>query len=211
MWRSKPTRSLPSLALSLDAPVLGGSRCDGVWRGDFFLAAKVDKKKPAQAVGATKRRFRGFVIDILRELQESPEEITQPTMGDAEAGSALPAQVAVESEGGAEEEVGDRVDQKVDANHEEPSGNTAIEDDAPVGESQLDSETPDAADSEGGDGIDGTKTNGELGAKQDHGDIANEGGATAESGVEVADANAENTSMYRRVRELALEAINAVR
>ena len=135
---------------------------------------------------------------------------TQPNMVDAEAGDTLPGQVAAESESGAPEEI-EGADLKADASHEEPGANKTIEDEAPAGE-QLDDETPDAAGNEDADGLDVTKTDGGLGQDQDHGDIANGGGATAESGVEVADGGSvENENVYRRVRELALEAINAVR
>lgn len=113
-------------------------------------------------------------------------------MGDAEAGDAG-------------DKSGDGVDLKADASHEEPAGNTGIEDEAPVGE------TPDdAAINEDVDGLDVTKTNGESGAEEGHGDKEDGGDTTAEGGVEVADGGEEN-EMYRHVRELALEAINAVR
>eukprot|EP00903_Cladosiphon_okamuranus_P011055 g10437.t1 len=123
-------------------------------------------------------------------------------MGDAEVSGALPTQVVVVSEGGVGEEISSREDQIADA---------SIEDEALVGGSQLDNEMPDAADNEDIDGIEVTKTDGEGAEKQHHGDKANGGGTKAEIGVEVADGNAENDTMYRRVRELALEAINAAR
>lgn len=118
-------------------------------------------------------------------------------MGDAEAGGALPSQVVVES-------VDDAEEQPADANREEPAGNTAIEGAAPVGEPLGD------AANEDGEGLDVTKTNSEIGAEQGHGDKADGEDTTVEGGVEVADDGVEN-DMYRHVRQLALEAINAVR
>eukprot|EP00752_Nemacystus_decipiens_P009403 g8406.t1 len=125
-------------------------------------------------------------------------------MGDAEGGDALPSQVAVENAGGAEKSA-NVVDLKADASHDEPAGNTAVDDEALVGE------TPDAAANEDGDGLDLTKTNNEGGAEQDHGDKVDRGGTTDECGVKVADSGVENDNMYRRVRESALKAINAAR
>ena len=130
-------------------------------------------------------------------MRESTHSHTQPTMGDAEAGGALPSQVVVES-------VDDAEEQPVDANREEPAGNTAIEGAAPVGEPLGD------AANEDGEGLDVTKTNSEIGVEQGHGDKADGEDTTVEGGVEVADDGVEN-DMYRHVRQLALEAINAVR
>lgn len=133
-------------------------------------------------------------------------------MGDAEAGGALPGQISIENSGGAGEKVAaDGVDLKANASDEGPVGNTAIEDEEMVGETQLDSEMPDAADNESGDGVDGAKTDSDVGAEKDGGDETDGRDTTAESGIEVADGTVENDNMYRRVRESALEAINAVR
>lgn len=134
---------------------------------------------------------------------------TQPIMGDAEAGDALPGQAAMES-ADAREKAADGEDLKADGSHDVPAVNTAIEDEATLGERQLDSETPDAADNEDGDGLDATKMNIGIDEEQDQKGKADARGTTAADGDEVADGGVENDDMYRRVRELALEAINAV-
>ena len=80
-----------------------------------------------------------------------------------------------------------------------------IKDEATVGE------TPDAADNEDGNGLDGTKTSSETAPEQGLDSKMDGGGTTAEGGVEVANGGFENDNMYRRIRESALEVINAVR
>lgn len=129
---------------------------------------------------------------------------THLTMSDAEVGGDFPGQLPVEGADGA--------DLKADATNDEPAtGNKAIDDKVLVGERQLDRQKPDAADSEGGGGLDVIKTEGENGARQDQGGKTDRGGITAEGGVELADGSVEKDNTYRRVRESALEAINAVR
>ena len=128
-------------------------------------------------------------------------------MGGAEVGDALPGQVADESADDAREKSADGVDPslvdlKANASGEEPVG---IKDEATVGE------TPDAADNEDGNGLDGTKTSSETAPEQGHDSKMDGGGTTAEGGVEVANGGFENDNVYRRIRESALEVINAVR
>lgn len=138
-------------------------------------------------------------------------QLTGVTMGDAGENNSFPSQIAMESATDAGEKVADDVSPPAEASDEARAANTAIGDDATVGERQLDSETPDAADNEGGDGLDSAKANEDIDAEKDRENETDGIGNTAENGVEVADGSAENDNMYCRVRELALEAINAVR
>lgn len=130
-------------------------------------------------------------------------------MGDDEVGGALPVQVPMESAGGSVEKIAGSVDLEAEPSHEAAfAGNTTIEEDeATASDTQLDGDTPDAADNDGEGGLSGAKTNREIDPETDPGD---ERGTPTESGVEPADGVVENDDMYRHVRELALDTINAV-
>lgn len=139
-------------------------------------------------------------------------------MGDAEAEGALPGDAPTEGGSDAREKIADGVDQNAKASNE-TAGNTAehsataIDNEAPAGDAQNeDNETPGAVDNVEEGVLDTAETNGEENGveKAAPEDGTNGIGAGAESGVEGAD-GVDIDNVYRRVRELALEAINAVR